>query len=298
MASVPNWARTAARTVFALAGVGFLVWAFLAAWERSEGLPVAPWPRLLAAAALGASALAFAVRSWAAVLELRVTRELAWGFFLSQLGKYVPGGVWQAVGQVGYATRLVSPQRAAGGFAVFAVVQAAAGGVVGAFLVLAPQPRPVWLRLAPLAGPLLLLLLHRPWLLGVVRLYGRVRGRSDIAGQEFLPCQAAMVRAVLWSCVVHLFLGAGFALTLPGDPTLSSWLVAVPAFPLAWTIGFLALPFPAGVGIREGVLIALLPVSAAAAIAASVIYRLVLMVGEVLMIGTARVVWPADTPRD
>jgi uncharacterized membrane protein YbhN (UPF0104 family) len=60
----------------------------------------------------------------------------------------------------------------------------------------------------------------------------------------------------------------------------------VPAFAVAWTTGFLAVPFPSGIGIREGVLIAATgsPSGAASVIAASIVHRLVTMVGEIVMI--------------
>lgn len=294
--TVPRWVATVARVVFALAGVGFLAWAFLATWERSEGLPLAPWPRMALAVALGSLGLTFAVRAWAALLQVRVTRGLAWGFFLSQLGKYVPGGVWQAVGQVGYASRVVSPTRATGAFAVFTFVQAAAGGTAGAFVALFAVELAWPLRLLALAGPSLLLILRRAWMLRAVRAYARFRRQDDLDPTEVVPSGPAIRRSTLWTALVHLALGLGFALVLPEPWTPETVLLATVAFPLAWTVGFLALPFPAGLGIREAVLIALLPATTAAVIAASVAYRLVLMASEVVMMATARWIWPADVP--
>lgn len=293
---LPSWVRRVARIAFALVGFGFLVWAFLATWDRSQGLPVASWPRLLGALVFGVAALATAARAWATLLHLPVTAELAWGFFLSQLGKYVPGAVWQAVGQVGYATRLVSPQRATGAFAVFTVTQAAAGGAVGSFVVFMLVDHPWYLRSLPLLGLVLLLLLRRSWMLGAVRIYSRVRSSEEVDPENVVPGQAAIIRSTLWSSLGHLLLGLGFVLVVPGPIAATDVLTAIPAFPLAWTIGFLALPFPAGVGIREAALIGLLPRAAATVVAASVAYRLVLMATEVVMIGAARWLWSTDSP--
>ena len=66
---------------------------------------------------------------------------------------------------------------------------------------------------------------------------------------------------------------------------------AVPAFALAWTVGFLAVPIPAGLGIREAVLIAVIsrPGGAALVIAASVAHRLVAIISEAVMIVISRV---------
>lgn len=296
MSRVPRWARVAARAIFALAGIIFLVWAFLATWERSEGLPLAPWPRLVASLLFATLALGAAVRAWAVLLGVRVTRQLAWGFFLSQLGKYVPGGVWQAAGQIGYASQVVSPSRATGAFTVFALVQASAGAALGSALVAAPGALESWFRILPAIGPVLLLLLHRSWMVKAVGFVARLRKLPDIAPEEVVPSNRAIWASTAWSGVAHVLFGIGFVLVLPASLSTATVPAAVFAFPLAWTVGFLALPFPAGVGIREAVLIGILPQQAAVVIAASVTYRLVLMASETVMIGTARLVWRTGPP--
>jgi uncharacterized membrane protein YbhN (UPF0104 family) len=53
------------------------------------------------------------------------------------------------------------------------------------------------------------------------------------------------------------------------------------AFALSWTLGFLVLPLPSGIGVREAVLIAALPVGAGPLLAASLAQRLLAMGADV-----------------
>jgi uncharacterized membrane protein YbhN (UPF0104 family) len=86
---------------------------------------------------------------------------------------------------------------------------------------------------------------------------------------------------------------------------VSSAAASVPGFALAWTAGFLALPFPAGVGIREVVLIAVLGRAGGTAplIGASVAHRLLSIVAELAMMvwastrGARRVNAGSEAPR-
>jgi uncharacterized membrane protein YbhN (UPF0104 family) len=76
-------------------------------------------------------------------------------------------------------------------------------------------------------------------------------------------------------------MGAAFALVAP--QVEAPIVQVVSAWGAAWTVGFLAFVFPAGLGIREGVLVAAIGWSTPAAVivSASVVHRLVTMVAEV-----------------
>lgn len=289
------------RALFAVVGAGFMVAAFLATWDRSQGLLLPPWPMLLASLVCVVGALVVALVAWSVLLRGPAgeaaggapaggVRAVAPGFFLAQLGKYVPGAVWQAVGQVGYATRAdVSVARASVSFVVFAVTQATAGGVLGAATSVLAPGLPGLLRAAAAGGLLLLVLLDRRWMLRVVRL--AERRRPDLDPEALVAGQGSILRSVAYSVAVMTLTGVAFALVLAGTaPEVGFLPAAVPAFSLAWAVGFLALPFPAGLGVREAVLLATLGAVApvAALIAASVIVRLIFMAGEALCIVATR----------
>lgn len=301
-----------ARVTFGLAGLSFLAVAFWQTWDRSTDVVLPAWWRLVAAVLLVTAAMALAYRAWAALLPRAVrSRPLAAGFFVAQLGKYVPGAVWQAVGQVGYATRAeVSVARAATAFVVFSLTQATAGAVVGAAVAAAVPGLTWWLRAAAIAALALALALDRRWMVALIGLYRRWRpapeGREPV--QDLVPAQGAIIRSCGWSVGVMLAMGAAFVVLLGGLGTAVPVTAAVPAYALAWTVGFLAVPFPSGLGVREAVLIALLGALTGAAplIAASVYFRLAQMLAELLLIlvtrdwrsgVAARVVAARATPR-
>jgi uncharacterized membrane protein YbhN (UPF0104 family) len=64
---------------------------------------------------------------------------------------------------------------------------------------------------------------------------------------------------------------------------------AIFAFAAAWTVGFVALPFPSGIGVREAALVGLLGLPSEFVVAASVAHRLVTIVGEIAVSVTAMV---------
>lgn len=306
-----RWIGRLARTAFGLAGLVFLAVAFWQTWDRSTEVVVPAWWRLVAAFVLLTVAMALTYRAWAQLLPPGVRgRPLAAGFYLSQLGKYVPGGVWQAIGQVGYATRAeVSLPRAATAFVVFAFTQASAGAVVGAGVAVFATELVWWLRLAVLGPLVLVVLLDRRWMVWVISWYRRRRpepllnaasGSDDDAGaaaadpreavQDLVPAQAAILRAGAWCIGVILAMGSAFAVLVTGLIPEASVPTVVSGHAMAWTVGFVAVPFPSGLGIREAVHILLLgpSIGTATLIAASVYFRLAQMLAELTLIAASR----------
>lgn len=281
--------RRLLKAIFGIVGLSFLVVAFLESWDRSQGLPLVAWPRLLLAAVAVLASLHAGLRGWSALLGVPPA-ALAPGFFTSQLGKYVPGGVWQAVGQVGYATSdAVSVRRASVGFVAFAVTQAISGALVGVLLAVAPGPVPGWVRLAALGGLAGLVVVHRGWLVRLVGWAARLRG-TELVGDELVPSQGAIVRATAWGTVSMGCIGAAFAAALPAPVGGAEWATVALAFVVAWTVGFLAVPVPAGVGVREAVLLVTLGGLAGTSVlvTASVALRLIAMATEAVAIGVSR----------
>lgn len=279
------------RIAFGMAGIAFLAIAFADTWNRSRH-SVLPSPgALLGAGGLLIASLILASRGWIGLFEGPFSRpELIRGFYTAQLGRYIPGAVWQAVGQVGLAGRAgVSARRASAAFPVFALGQAAAGGTVAALLAGLGSGLSPGLRLGSLAGLLLVLPLWRAWMVKVVGLAGRLLGKPAL--EELIPSQRRILRCYAWAVATLLAASSGFALLASSLdlPTSSGWAM-IPAFSLAWTVGFLAVPFPSGLGIREAVLVTVIGrPGAAALIAASVAHRLLNMLAEFLMIAVSRI---------
>jgi glycosyltransferase 2 family protein len=283
----------------------FLVVAFRSNWDRSrqQVLPSA-WA-FAEAFVLVLVGLVLGARGWASLLSGEASgAALAGGFYTAQLGKYVPGGVWQAVGQVGLARRAgVGTSSAVTAFPVHAIAQATAGGTVGAGLIVAGQSVPLAIRLASLSGLLLLPLLRRAWMVRVVGLLARVLKRSWPG--SLVPTQSRILRSYCYAVGSILSNGVAFTLLALSVHAVPSAIAGVAGYALAWTAGFLAVPFPSGVGIREAVLIAIFgPFGGTAPIiGASVAHRLVAIVAELLMtvwastLGARRIAVGSGTPR-
>jgi len=268
------------RWIFGLAGLAFLVIAFRETWDRSRGTPFPGWPVLLVGTGAIIAGIVMLGAGWVRLLDRGPFRPLARAFYLSQLGKYIPGGIWQPLGQIEMTRRMGIPLAAVtASFAVFAAIEVAAGGVVGAVATLVPDARAAvrWgaaLGLAPLA------LLYRPVLTRLLALWPRW---SIERVNEVVPGAKPIVRSFLLGCANMIATSLAFAAILSQiSPRGHSVVLAAACFSLAWTAGFVALPVPSGIGVREAVLLALLsgPAGAGSVIAASIVHRLMTLIAE------------------
>jgi hypothetical protein len=192
----------------------------------------------------------------------------AW-YLGGELGKYLPGSVWTVLGRGELARRggvARGPSYASTLLAYGTMCAAAAAvcGVAGPVMALSGGPGWGWAFL-----PLVVLVpaLVHPRILGSVLAAARklTRGRLEAP----VPSWPAMLRLVAWCLPAWLLLGlASLSLTqlLHLDASPSRIVLAAVA---AWTVGFLAVPVPAGAGVRELVFVGLcgLPTSSGAAIA-------------------------------
>lgn len=269
------------RLAFGLAGVTFLAVALWETWDRSRP-PVMPhWSTWLTAFVAVLVAMAAAGLSWATLFEgAGSVRRLAHGLFVAQFGKHIPGGVWQVIGQIGLAVGPgVSAEKAATAFPVMVVVQVVAGLSVGALLGLSADDAATWVRVLAVSGLATLPLLRREWMAAAV---ARIRKWRRLEGADQVPSQGAIVRCYGWTLATFVFSGLGFALLLRALAD-AGLLAAIGAFGLAWVVGFVAIPFPSGIGVREGALVAVLGPVAAPVIAASLLHRIVTMAAEAVL---------------
>ena len=214
---------------------------------------------------LGLAASAAAYLSWRSVLHTLTPVEMSAHdsramYFCSQTGKYVPGSVWPALIQTELGARNHIPRRAViVSYALTLTITLATAGVVSG-LVLA-DARSVMLALAAggaLVGGVLLMvgLLHESGATRMVRWITtrRNRGGSDMP-IELHPRNAA--RGLVWASAYWVLLGTqAVALAIAISPesiNARDALLVAGAFALAWLCGFLALPLPAGAGVREAV---------------------------------------------
>jgi uncharacterized membrane protein YbhN (UPF0104 family) len=208
-------------------------------------------------------------------------------YFAAQLGKYVPGSVWPAVLQARMGRRYgIAGSTMVASYAlwmaVLCMVGALAGGLVltGGRIELSP-----WIALGAVATGVVAI----PALLHERGLPGLVARLAERTGRRFPPLQLGWGPArdvVALSALTWLLLGLhAWLLARPLGAGLDELPLVVGAFALAFVVGILAVPLPAGAGLREAVLVLTLGASVgrAGALTVALLSRLVLIVVEVLL---------------
>jgi uncharacterized membrane protein YbhN (UPF0104 family) len=280
----PTPVRRVVRAVFGIAAVAFLVIAFRKTLARAEG-PVFPSPAHLAAGfVLMLAAMSFWARGWRALFDHPDhPGELTRGFYAGQIAKYIPGAVWQPARQLVSARQAGASLPAASAALVVAmVVQAIAAATLGAGLAFDGE-LPAWVRILAAAGLVAVLLLKRGWMVLALRLVSRALRRE--LSRDALPGQPRVI-ACFASTLVAMATSAGAFAVLSSSVDSTPPAFRLLAFSLAWGAGFVAVPFPSGLGVREAALLALLGRgnSSAALIAASVAHRLCSMGAEAVAV--------------
>lgn len=250
---------------------------------------------------LAASALSFA----AAVLTVLVTfvmwravmlslhgdlgnRWAARTFFLSQLGKYLPGSVWPIVIQMEAGRIRGVPRRTMlAGNLLSLLLTCSVGLVLGGVLLSLEEPSVVrrywWVFLSL---PFFLAALHPRALSALLDRLLRVIGREPL-GQRSEPGPYAV--AVALAVLVWFGFGAHLAILLAalGHSGLDVFLLCTGGMALAFTAGVLALPAPAGGGVRELILVLALGqvLTSGEAIAVALASRALLTLADVAIAG-------------
>lgn len=269
------------RAVIGLLGLAGLVIATLGTVDdvREQALP--------SVAALGVAlvlelvALFFIARGWIALFPPTADRAaLARGLYTSQLTKYLPaGGFVQAASQVALSSQN-GVAAAAVRLPIFSLCTVVAGATVGAGLAL-DSDLPGWGRALAALGLLTNAALDRRVLQALLRMARRVTSR--IPADLVLPSQGAVLRCYAASLVDMVAYCVAYAVLLGDLVDIEPWSATV-AFAAAWALGYLVLPVPSGLGVRELVLLAALPgVPTGSLLAASVAHRLLSFVAEVTL---------------
>lgn len=273
----PRSRRIARRTVQGLFVVGVLWFGARLVAQHWEGLralraTLTPdWTRIALSGVIVLASYAMLIATWRAMLR-------AWGsalgardgariWFVSNLGRYLPGKIWQ-IGAMGVMAHEVGvpPEAAVGssvvialvnilaGFAVAAAAGAAAGGAANgaangaAFALLGADGATLWLPLVAL----LVVTASLPWTLApLIGVAARISGRAIVAPR--LPAGAIWTAAggcgIAWVLYGLAFRELSAGLLAPATAGDAGAYVAV--FTLSYLAGFLALFAPGGIGVRE-----------------------------------------------
>ena len=209
-------------------------------------------------------------------------------YYLSQLTKYVPaGGVVQAASQVGLASATGVPLgRVALAFPVSVLGTVAAGATLGSGVALAGDLSG-WARALALVGLASPILLHRRLMTAVLGFVHRFVRR--VPAPDRLPSQRSIFAYYGWALLSIGATSASYAVLLRSLTGEASPVIVFFAIAMSWTLGFLVLPLPTGIGVREAVLVAALPgVAAAPVLAASLAHRLLALGAELAAVVGSR----------
>jgi len=291
---------------FLALALGFCVYGLLA--ERAAvtaALHRVAWYSVVGALAAAFIGLGCTMLAWRALLAdlgsplpVRAASRI---FFVAQLGKYLPGAVWAPAAQVELAHRDRVPRaRSATAVVVFMGVALATGLLVAAAaLPLGSGQAARHYRWALALAVPVLVGLYPPVTAFVLDRLLRLVRRPPLERQISM---AGMARAIGWWLLGWAFYGVQAWLLVAdvGGKGLSALPLATGAYALAWSVGFILIPFPGGVGPRELALIAALsPVMPAGpAIVVAVISRLVMTIGDVAWAALASAFGRVRRPRD
>jgi uncharacterized membrane protein YbhN (UPF0104 family) len=284
--SAPRRSRWLTVAVLAVVA-GFFVATLAARWNDVISLKwrLEPW---LFAVATVLLALSYGLVAclWGLALGRAAGTRLTAGariWFLSNLARYVPGNLWSYVGAVELARREGVARRVT--LSVMALTQLLSVGVAllaGLPVLLAERARlgrPALLGAVVVVVAAGLAALLRRQLLALAR--RRLPG-LDLA--DLTPSAATVALLVVGYAVYWAVTGLAFATLVASMYPLdvSDVPLVVAAYAAAYAVGFLALLTPAGLGIREGVLVvALAPVlPAGPALVVALVSRLWMMLVE------------------
>lgn len=191
-------------------------------------------------------------------LGLSVSKALQ-VFFVSQIGKYIPGSVWPVLSQMEMAREEgFSRMRAATAAILSMIVSVVTAGSVAAVLFVLRSPRALeeyWYVLVLVAAGVAVM---TPKGLSLcLRAVGRLAHR-DVDSTEITG--SGIVHSALWGVGMWVSYGVHTWVLMRGLAGNGgvSVLDATAAFSLAWVVGFLVVLAPAGVGVREAVIVVVL----------------------------------------
>lgn len=265
-----RYAARAAQIALAIAALVFAFRALRTQWTGSSvqlGQVHPDWLWIAASGVLFLATYAVLVEVWREVLR-------TWGsrldylsavriWTVSNLGRYVPGKLWQ-IGAMGLMAQRagVSAIAATGSAILNVVVNLVAGFLVVAALGWSLLSIPgvgglktFFIVLVVCAAGLALLPLALPHLFRIVT---RVTGRELSIGP--LP-PVAIILSLIGNVIAWLLYGAAFAVFARGMSGSSQGPLTayIAVYALSYLVGYLVLFAPAGVGFREAAMVALLP---------------------------------------
>ncbi len=253
------------------------------------------YPLLIISFVLQIAALFWLVQIWRWILRHTGSTISYFGlfkvWFFANLGRYLPGKVWQFLGMVYMLEKRGVPTRNSFSTAILAQSFSVISGLLIAFLFLGVNlysqffsKNPGLIAVMGLFGIFVLIIIFYPKLLAriinlTLGILKREKIHLDITSKDvIIYILAYSLSWLLFGLAFLVFIKAMAQASFGMYPSLTG------AFAFAFNIGFLALFVPGGIGVREGILVLLLsslfPVPIATLIA--LLARLWVTVAELL----------------
>jgi glycosyltransferase 2 family protein len=277
---------------------GLAVYGLASQWHQvHDALARLAWYDVAGAAACVLAGLGCMLLAWRALLAglgsplplpaaIRV-------MFIGQLGKYVPGAVWALAAQVELARDYDVPRRRSATASLVGMATTLVVGLIAAGVMLpltsGHAARHYWWVLA--ITPLAAVCLHPKIIEFGLNLVLRVLRKPPL---EELVSGAGMARALGWTTLGWLCYGAHawFLISVFAGKGGNVFALSLGGYALAWSVGFLIIFFPGGIGPREIALVAVLaPVmSSASALVVALASRVVMTIGDLFWAGVGLVI--------
>ncbi|GAA4421476.1 lysylphosphatidylglycerol synthase transmembrane domain-containing protein [Georgenia halophila] len=252
-----SWLRRA----FVVGALAAAVWAVASQWDQVQAaLTSIPPSTVVLSFVVGVAYVFVTMLSWRAVLKdmgSKVSiRQAGRLFFVSQLGKYLPGGVWNFLAVAEMGADLHIPRRRSISVLMVSILVSIVMAMIlaSAALLLGPQELTDQYGWVGWTLPLFMVVLLPPVLNRLLAAALRVVRRPALEKPLSIGGVGA---AAAWALLAWMLAGIQLWLlisALGADATVESFALAVGGYALAWTVGFLVIVVPAGVGVREAVL--------------------------------------------
>jgi glycosyltransferase 2 family protein len=210
-------------------------------------------------------------------------------FFIGQLGKYIPGSVWPVLTQMELGARANVPRARSAAASILTMIVSLAGGLLVAAATIPFAHYSAGYDWVFILVPVILVCLYPRVLNPLLGLLFKVTRRPGLDQ----PVTLGMVsKALGWSLVAWLANGVQIWILADklGAPPGRTFLIALGGYAFAWCVGFVIVIDPAGAGIREVLLVAVLaPVlpKVGAPLAVALVSRAVNTISDLLVAGAA-----------
>lgn len=282
------------------AGLGFVVARIMSdRQEIGDALESAQVGWLAVAFVSGLAAMTLIGLNWLWImrsggLHAPRRRGLSW-YFIGQLGKYVPGGIWPIVGQAELAHRGATPRALAYSSTAASMAATLLGAAaVGAATGVTALDGYRWIAVLLAAS---IIVAATAYAMPQVRqtlgaLATRVARRSVPLPEPVWVLTAVARHVPMWILFSGMSVFTVSALGEPLDAQLVVQLIAVTC--LSWMAGFVIVGLPGGIGVRETVFISLMtstlggPLAVSVAVVSRVVSVAVDLSGAAISVPVAR----------